>query len=164
MSVPAQVESGGTVRVTPGDNVKNPKAVDDSVYTELVNQMSQRVAMRITDFLFPAKVIGVSGNQVTLNRGAGTAINRGELWEVFAVGNELKDPDTGEVLGKEEVKIGEVVITEVLPKFSKAAIYGENRGISNGMILRQKLQMPQQPGQPAPQPAQPQQPAPAATR
>jgi curli biogenesis system outer membrane secretion channel CsgG len=156
MSIPSQVESSGTTRVTASDSVKNSKAQDDSAYTELVNQLSQRVAMRVTDIIFPGKVIAVTGGYVTLNRGAGTSINRGELWEVFAAGAELKDPDTGEVLGKEEVKLGEVIISEVLPKFSKAQIYGENRGIAPGMVIRQKLQ-PQQ--MPAGQPGQPQPPA-----
>lgn len=154
MVVPSMVETKGTVRVTPGDTSRNPKAIDDGVYVELVNQLAQRVAMRVTDTLFPAKVITVTGDLVTLNRGAGTAINRGELWEVFATGTELKDPDTGEVLGKEEIKVGEVVVVDVTPKFSKAQVYGENRGIAPGMILRQKLQMPAQPGQqPAAAPA-----------
>jgi hypothetical protein len=58
------------------------------------------------------------------------------------------------VLGKEEIKIGEVIIVDVTPKFSKAQVYGENRGIAPGMILRQKLQMPVPPGQqPAAAPA-----------
>jgi hypothetical protein len=54
---------------------------------------------------------------------------------VFAVGKELIDPDTQEVLGKEEVEIGKVRITDVLPKFSKASIL-EDRGIAEGAILR----------------------------
>ena len=149
MSVPVQVENTGATRMTPGDAVKNPKAQDDSVYVDLINQLSMRCAQRITDILFPARIVAVTGDSVTINRGAGTMINRNEVWEVFATGKDLRDPDTGEVLGKEETKMGEIVIVDVLPKASRAQIAGENRGIAPGQIARQKLQMPQMPPGPA---------------
>ena len=64
MSVPVQVENGGATRMTPGDAVKNPRAQDDSAYVELVNQLSMRRAQRITDILFPAKIVTVTGDAV----------------------------------------------------------------------------------------------------
>lgn len=142
MSVPVQTEGGGATRVTAGDRMKNDKAEDNSVYVDLINQLSMRCAQRVTDILYPAKIVAITGSFITLNRGAGTAINRGELWEVFAAGNELRDPDTGELLGKEEMKVGEIVISEVLPKSSRAQIYGENRGIAPGQVARPKLPEP----------------------
>lgn len=145
MIVPVQTDAAGAARMAEGVSVKNPKAVDDSIYVGLVNQLSRAVAQRVVDAIFPAKVIAVTGDFVTLNRGAGTMIDRNQLWEVFSVGQELKDPDTGEVLGKEEMKIAEIVISDVLPKFSKGQVYGENRGITTGMVVRPKLQ-----AQPAP--------------
>lgn len=141
MTVPVQIESTGTARAVPGENAKNPKAVDDSVYVALVNQLSKAAAQRVVDAVYPARIIAVTGDFVTLNRGAGTLIDRNQLWEVFAVGQELKDPDTNEVLGREEMKIAEVIITDVLPKFSKGQVYGENRGIATGMIIRPKVQI-----------------------
>ncbi len=152
MSVPVQIDNNGASRMTPGDAVRNPRAQDDSAYVELVNQLSTRCAQRITDILFPAKIVAVTGDAVTINRGAGTMINRGEVWEVYATGKELRDPDTAEVLGKEEMKMGEIVINDVLPKASRAQIVGENRGIASGQIARQKLQMPQQMPQNTPPP------------
>jgi hypothetical protein len=59
----------------------------------------------------------------------------GQIWTANAPGKELKDPDTGEVLGVEEVPIGKVRITEVLPKFSKGEIV-EDLGVAVGTILR----------------------------
>lgn len=141
MMVPAQLEITGTMRSAPGDAVRNAKATDDSIYTELVNQLAGRMAQRVTDIIYPAKVLSILGDTVTMNRGAGTSINRGEVWEVFAQGAELTDPDTGELLGHQESKMGEVVINEVTPKFSKAVIQSPNQGIAAGMIARQKLQI-----------------------
>ena len=72
---------------------------------------------------------------VTVNRGEGSGVVADQVLRVFAVGKELIDPDTQEVLGKEEVEIGKVRITDVLPKFSKASIL-EDRGIAEGALLR----------------------------
>jgi hypothetical protein len=51
------------------------------------------------------------------------------------LGQELIDPDTKESLGREEVKVGRVKITQVNPKTSQAQIL-EDTGIDTGAILR----------------------------
>ena len=43
------------------------------------------------------------------------------------------------------MKVGEIVITDVLPKFSKARMIGDNRGIAVGDVVRQKMQVASQP-------------------
>ena len=139
MSIPSLIENSGATRVTASDAVKNAKAQDDSAYTELVNQLAQRVAMRVTDIIFPGKIIAVTGGDGDAQPRRRHLDQPGRAVGSLRHRHELKDPDTGEVLGKEEVKLGELVISEVLPKFSKAQIYGENRGIAPGMIVRQKL-------------------------
>ena len=106
------------------------------MYVTLINQLASAVSQRVIDTLFPAKVIAVTGGYVTLNRGPGTAIGSGEVWEVFSAGQEMRDPDTGESLGHEEMKVGEIVIIDVLPKFSKGEIFGDNRGMATGNIAR----------------------------
>ena len=45
------------------------------------------------------------------------------------------DPDTKESLGREEVKVGKVKVTQVNPKTSQAEIL-EDTGIDAGAILR----------------------------
>lgn len=143
LSVPVQIVNAGPSRILPTDQQKNHKAQDDSVYLEAANLLASRAAAQITDALFPARVIAVTGDTVTINRGAGTLPQINELWEVFAAGQLLKDPDTGEILGREETKVGEVVITDIQPRFIKARIYGDNRGIAPGNITRVKLISPE---------------------
>jgi curli biogenesis system outer membrane secretion channel CsgG len=103
---------------------------------ELVRQMAEKVAARVVDVLLPAKVLTVRDGQVTLNRGDGTGISIGQAWAVFAQGEALIDPDTGENLGSEEVRVGSIRITSVLPKTAFGEICGENRGVAKGCILR----------------------------
>ena len=103
---------------------------------EMSRQMSEWVANRVADVVFPVKVLAKTDKTVTINRGEGGGLSQGDEWRVFAVGKELIDPDTKEVLGKEEVPVGRVRITDVLPKFSKAEVLGEDLGIEAGAILR----------------------------
>ena len=54
---------------------------------------------------------------------------------MFAVGEELIDPDTKESLGKEEVLVGKAKIISVQPKTSSAEII-DDKGIDKGAVLR----------------------------
>jgi len=99
----------------------------------------------LMDFAPAFSLLTTSGNPVaacagragrgTINRGDGTDIAIGQIWNVFVVGEELIDPDTKESLGREEVLIGKVKITSVLPKTSTAEIF-EDFGINKEAILR----------------------------
>jgi len=105
----------------------NDAEITDSLIRTVVKDSADWAATQVVDVLFPVKVIA--------NRGEGSGIAADQVWRVFAVGKELIDPDTKEVLGKEEVEIGKVRVTDVLPKFSRAAVL-EDRGIAEGAVLR----------------------------
>jgi hypothetical protein len=113
---------------------KNAEMTDELLQTA-VREMAEKISMRITDVIYPAKVLAVREKQITVNRGDGTGIAVGQVWNVYAVGEELKDPDTGEILGKEEVLVGKARITSVLPKTSTAELL-EDSGTAPGAIVR----------------------------
>ena len=75
------------------------------------------------------------GDQVTINRGAGTGIAVGQSWGVYAQGEVLIDPDTGENLGSNEAQVGLVTIKRVEAKLSFAEAV-ENNGIEKLAIVR----------------------------
>ena len=104
----------------------------------IAREMSGKIANRVTDVIFPPKVLSKRDKQITINRGDGTDIAVGQIWNVFAVGEELIDPDTKESLGREEVLVGKVKITSVLPKTSTAEII-EDLGINKEAVLRKAL-------------------------
>jgi curli biogenesis system outer membrane secretion channel CsgG len=130
--------------LTDFDFKNNPQYVVDqkggdlteAVINVIADRMANRIAQRVTDVIFPAKVLVVRDGVVTLNRGEGTEIAVGEIWEAFAQGEELIDPDTGESLGSEEVAIGFVRVISVAPKFSRAEVCGVDRGVAKNTILR----------------------------
>lgn len=107
----------------------------DQLMTTLAGEMSHRIANRVVDVVYPAKIIAVTGKQVTINRGDGTGIEKGQTWSVYAVGEALIDPDTGENLGAEEVLIGKIRVVNVTPKFAHAEIT-EDYGVEKLNIVR----------------------------
>jgi hypothetical protein len=104
--------------------------LSDEMMVAVARSMAEKIANHIVDVIFPAKVIAKndSDKEVTINRGDGAGVTVGDTFNVFTLGQEMFDPDTKESLGREEVKIGKVQITEVDPKFSKAKIL-EDMGI-----------------------------------
>jgi curli biogenesis system outer membrane secretion channel CsgG len=113
----------------------------------LQRQLCDALTIKTIDGVYPIRVIGFSGGVVSLNRGDGGGLEVGQTLDVFSEGQEMIDPDTGESLGSEEVKIGTIRVTEVLARFSKAVPVGGNMTLPNGSICR-KVAAPQAPEAP----------------
>ncbi|HZI34070.1 MAG TPA: CsgG/HfaB family protein, partial [Candidatus Binatia bacterium] len=109
--------------------------LSDEMMVAVARNMAEKIAVHVANVIFPAKVLIRRDNIVTINRGQGGGLSEGEVFNVFAQGEELKDPDTGEVLGREEVKVGQVKITQVNARMSQAEIL-EDSGIDKGAVLR----------------------------
>lgn len=117
------------------NEASNDSEVTDSLVRTVVKDSADWAATQVADVIFPVKIIAKTEKTVTVNRGEGSGIAVDQVWRVFAVGKEMIDPDTKEVLGREEVEIGKVRIADVLPKFSRATVL-EDRGIAEGAVLR----------------------------
>ena len=109
----------------------------DQMISQASRKMADQLVKCITDIVYPAKVVAVGSNgTITINRGDGTDIQRGQLWAVYAVGEEMIDPDTGESLGEEETLLCKAKVTSVKAKTSTLKIVGDDLGIEKGMIVR----------------------------
>jgi curli biogenesis system outer membrane secretion channel CsgG len=107
----------------------------DALLLQVVQETAQRVATHVADVIFPVRVLAKRDTQVTINRGEGGGVEMGQVWNVYALGEELIDPDTKESLGREEMLVGKVKISNITPKTSSADIM-EDTGINKGAILR----------------------------
>jgi len=68
------------------------------------------------------KIAKADGGTLYVNAGSEAGVKEGDEFQVYRVGEQIKDPDTGEVLGANEVKVGRVRITSVKgPRLSIAA-------------------------------------------
>lgn len=112
--------------------------LNEDLLVAIAREMSGKIANRVADVIFPPKVLSKRDKQITINRGDGTDIAVGQIWNVFALGEELIDPDTRESLGREEILTGKVKIIGVLPKTSTAEII-EDLGIDKEAVLRKAL-------------------------
>jgi curli biogenesis system outer membrane secretion channel CsgG len=107
----------------------------DEMMVAVARNLAEKIANHFADVIFPAKVLVRRDKQVTINCGDGGGVAVGDTFNVYALGAELIDPDTKESLGREEVKVGQVKITQVNPKTSTADIL-EDTGIDAGAVLR----------------------------
>ena len=110
---------------------------DGASLTKISDKLAADILNRIVDVIYPAKVVSKLGTQITINRGEGAGVTVGQVWSVFALGEEITDPDTGEKLGRNEAEIGTIKIVRTTAKIS----YGEtseDNGIVAGAIVRPK--------------------------
>jgi curli biogenesis system outer membrane secretion channel CsgG len=113
---------------------RNAELTDSALIT-LAREAAEKIANRMADAAFPVRVLVKRDKQITINRGDGAGVAVGQLWNVFALGEELVDPDTKEVLGREEVLVGKARIVSVQAKFSTAELL-DDAGIDKGAVLR----------------------------
>jgi curli biogenesis system outer membrane secretion channel CsgG len=117
----------------------NNQSMTDGLLVGLTRTISEKVSNRVVDIAYPVRIIAKTGKIVTLNRGDGSDIAVGQMWEAFALGEELIDPDTGISLGREEVSVGTIRITRVSPKTSQAGII-DDFGIEKLGLVRRVVQ------------------------
>ena len=111
----------------------------DDMMVAVARDLAQKIANHFADVIFPAKVLVKRDKEVTINRGDGGGVAVGDTFNVYALGQELIDPDTKESLGREEVKVGTVKITQVSTKTSTAQILADT-GIDAGAVLHKAMQ------------------------
>ncbi len=110
--------------------------LNDAIIAQMSRKMSEKISNRISDVIFPIRILAVQGAEVVVNRGENAGIEVGDMFDVFAQGDALIDPDTGENLGNAEFKIATVQIRRVNPKISNAMLVGQNGGLAVGQVLR----------------------------
>jgi len=101
--------------------------------SEAANKIAQKITSEIIFNIYPPRIVMVRGKIGIINMG-GDFIYKGEVYNVYALGKALIDPYTHEFLGRDELYIGTVKVTKVLPKISYITLL---RGkLKLGAILR----------------------------
>ena len=111
----------------------------EAIAASILHNVAQRMVDELTENIYPPKVTAVVGpDQFVLNRG-GNTVHVGGFYEVFATGELLIDPDTGEPLDRIETSVGIAQIVDVKPKYSIAKLVSGNAELSRGMVLRRPV-------------------------
>ncbi|MFN7989715.1 MAG: CsgG/HfaB family protein [Thermoanaerobaculia bacterium] len=82
------------------------------------------------------KIANVEGGSVFLNVGAEAGVKEGDTFDVYRVGKVIKDPDTGEVLGADETKVGKVKVTKVMGARLSTASVVSGSGFKPGDTIK----------------------------
>lgn len=68
------------------------------------------------------KIAKTAGSTLYVNVGSEAGVKEGDEFDVLRAGEVIKDPDTGEVLGANETKVGRIRINAVMgPRLSRAS-------------------------------------------
>jgi len=103
---------------------------------EVAREVAGKISQKVIDSIFPARILAVIGNQITINGGQDSEFRPNDALSIYAQGKELIDPDTHESLGAQEILVGHAKVTEIKPKFTEALLTGENLGVQEGNIVR----------------------------
>jgi len=104
----------------------------------LVSQVVASILRRT----FPVTVVSLDGTNVVLSQG-GQAIREGARYAMVTMGNEMKDPQTGQSLGRGESPCCELVVERVTPNLSYGRLENVRSNLEQlapgGLQLRQEL-------------------------
>ncbi len=88
-----------------------------AMQADMVKQAAESILLRS----FPISIVERTGNQVVLSQG-GAVLKEKSRYRVYMLGKELKDPQTGQSLGRMESPCCEVIVDRVTPNVSYATL------------------------------------------
>jgi curli biogenesis system outer membrane secretion channel CsgG len=102
---------------------------------EAIEKIVAAVVEELADVPWSGRIIDVRGGRVYVNAGSEDGIEPGVVFDVYALGEPLVDPATGQTLGAPEERIGAIRVTEVKGRYSIAeAVTGD--GFARNDLLR----------------------------
>lgn len=101
-----------------GGSYGGVSSISDGTLIGLVSAASDKLVQKMIASIYPIMIVKVlNGTTAIVNRGE-DSVKKGETYGVFLMGEELKDPQSGESLGALEVEVGIGTIVDVKPKVS----------------------------------------------
>ncbi len=91
------------------------------ILENMENNIAQKAVHKILATTFPISVISKNHNNIVLSQG-GDVLHAGDYYSMSKSGDILKDPQTGEIIGRAKSKCCDVVINRVDQKFAYAHI------------------------------------------
>ncbi|RKY13924.1 MAG: hypothetical protein DRP52_01465, partial [Planctomycetota bacterium] len=108
----------------------------DQIKDAFLDMAARGIIEDVLNDVYPVRVALAEAGSIILDQG-GQRMKPGTLYEVFAEGKQIVDPQTQETLGADEGKVATLKIARILPKFSYAQILdGKPEDIEVGQVCR----------------------------
>ena len=104
-------------------------------------RLADRTGQSILNAIYPVKILSAREDSVTLGQG-GKTIKLGQKYKIIKLGKRLTDPYTKEVIGREEVQVGLVQVTDVQSKSSTANVLEASVDLADGREILQLIIRP----------------------
>ena len=112
---------------------------EQEIFVKAVQKASADMADKLINVVFPMKVLKVSDSTIWINRGNDGGLKIGDILEVFMLGEELVDADTGENLGRAEISVGTIQVININPRVTIAEKINGDEAIEKDFIIRKTL-------------------------
>jgi curli biogenesis system outer membrane secretion channel CsgG len=144
----ASEEAAGTARATGFRIDGNSKlafasfqAFEKTPLGESMDKAITAAVKKIVDKLgeqpWSAKIADVDGSEIYVSGGEDAGFRVGDEFVVYKKGKEIRDPDTGEILGSKQTLAGRIRIVKVEPKLCVAQVV-EGQGFAAGDLIKEK--------------------------
>lgn len=108
----------------------------DELKDLLLERGARLIAEDMLEQMYPVRVAVAESNMLILDQGAGR-VQPGDIYTISQAGQEIRDPQTQELLGQTETTLAQIEVQQVLPRFSYAAIVeGRTDAVKVGQICR----------------------------
>ncbi|MBI3753612.1 MAG: hypothetical protein HY266_06170 [Deltaproteobacteria bacterium] len=108
---------------------------DGALRDALTKAMSEMIK-ELNSRPFQSKILMVKGKKIIFRGGERSKLEAGAKLGVYRPGEELKDPDTGRVIGREENQIGEIMFTSHQSEKISEGTVSSGTGFQAGDIVR----------------------------
>jgi len=103
----------------------------------VIDRAVEAIARKLNQIPFEGNIVTTVGDSYYTNIGSRNNVYGGDIFDVYAPGLELFDPNTGEKLGSLKKKVGMLVVSSPEEKYSKAYSLG-GLVFKNGYILKER--------------------------
>lgn len=108
----------------------------DGALRDALAKATEKIILKLSTMPFQGKVLAVDNQSLVIKAGTRSKLNAGTQLSVYHVGEALKDPDSGQILGYKESKVGIIQISNHQNEnLSEAAIISGN-GFQVGDVVK----------------------------
>lgn len=101
-----------------------PTSVDSQgLLSKAEDSMANQIASQVVKELFPITIVSIQGDTIVLSQGV-SSVHEGQSYQLMKAGQEIKDSQTGEVIGHVKSPAGILMIDRVDDKMSYGHLTG----------------------------------------